>query len=157
MVNRRAYKNNIYPLYFIFFSCTLLQIDNNYKRLDNKVYLGSSSAGILQKVSEEVLFDYNFKIVLFEVNPGSIIFETNWRTDYHLNDIRKHRIRFLFNSLNKKDIEINFKKNIHDLYIEMNYQIYDGSSWKEVDITLIEKKLLSEIVKGIKSKIVNIK
>ena len=136
----------------LLYSCSLFN-KNNPNTFTNKLYIGSSSPGILQKVSEEVLIDYNLKINSYDVNPDLTIFETNWKINHFREEINRNRLKLIFTSLiNRSDNQKN-NENYHDFYIQIIYEIYDKSAWKKIKLSEIENKLLDEIVKKIRKKI----
>ena len=117
--------------------------------------MGSSSPGILQKVSEEVLIDYNLKINSYNVNPDFTVFETNWKINHFREQINKNRFKLIFSSLINRSDNQKDNENYHDFYIQIIYEIYDNSAWKKIKLSEIENELLDEIVKKIRFKIKN--
>ena len=115
--------------------------------------IGSSSPGILQKVSEEVLIDYNLKINSYDVNPDLTIFETNWKINHFREQINRNRFKLIFTSLINRSDDQKYSENYHDFYIQIIYEIYDKSAWKKIKLSEIENKFLDEIVKKIRLKI----
>ena len=112
--------------------------------------MGSSSPGILQKVSEEVLIDYNLKINSYNVNPDFTIFETNWKINYFREQINKNRFKLIFTSLINRSESQMINENYHDFYIQIIYEIYDKSAWKKIKLSETENKFLDEIVRKIR-------
>jgi len=136
----------------LLYSCSLFN-KNNPSTFTNKLYIGSSSPGILQKVSEEVLIDYNLKINSYNVNPDLTIFETNWKINHFREQINRNRFKLIFTSLINRSDDQKYNENYHDFYIQIIYEIYDKSAWKKIKLSEIENKLLDEIVKKIRKKI----
>ena len=133
----------------LLYSCSLFN-KNNPSTFTNKLYIGSSSPGILQKVSEEVLIDYNLKINSYNVNPDFIIFETNWKINYFREQINKNRFKLIFTSLINRSKSQMSNENYHDFYIQIIYEIYDKSAWKKVKLSETENKFLDEIVRKVR-------
>lgn len=97
-----------------------------------------------------MLFDYNSKIISYDINPTFITFETNWKINFFGEGINKNRYKLIFTSLiNRTKNEIN-NENFHEFYVQMIYQIYDGNSWKEVNLSGSENSFLEEIVTKIR-------
>ena len=136
----------------LLYSCSLFN-KNNPNTFTNKLYIGSSSPGILQKVSEEVLIDYNLKINSYNVNPELTVFETNWKINHFREEINRNRFKLIFTSLINRSDDQKYSENYHDFYIQIIYEIYDKSAWKKIKLSEIESKLLDEIVKKIRLKI----
>ena len=136
----------------LLYSCSLFN-KNNPNTFTNKLYIGSSSPGILQKVSEEVLIDYNLKINSYNVNPDLTIFETNWKINHFREQVNRNRFKLIFTSLINRSDDQKYNENYHDFYIQIIYEIYDKSAWKKIKLSEIENKLLDEIVKKIRKKI----
>tara|TARA_Y100000996_G_scaffold106766_1_gene78471 strand:+ start:136 stop:561 length:426 start_codon:yes stop_codon:yes gene_type:complete len=136
----------------LLYSCSLFN-KNNPNTFTNKLYIGSSSPGILQKVTEEVLIDYNLKINSYNVNPDLTIFETNWKINHFREQINRNRLKLIFTSLINRSYDQKNNENYHDFYIQIIYEIYDKSAWKKIKLSEIENKLLDEIVKKIRVKI----
>ena len=136
----------------LLYSCSLFN-KNNPNTFTNKLYIGSSSPGILQKVSEEVLIDYNLKINSYNVNPDLTIFETNWKINHFREQINRNRFKLIFSSLINRSDNQKDNENYHDFYIQIIYEIYDKSAWKKIKLSEIENELLDEIVKKIRLKI----
>ena len=136
----------------LLYSCSLFN-KNNPNTFTNKLYIGSSSPGILQKVTEEVLIDYNLKINSYNVNPELTIFETNWKINHFREQINRNRFKLIFTSLINRSDDQKDNENYHDFYIQIIYEIYDKSAWKKIKLSEIENELLDEIVKKIRLKI----
>ena len=136
----------------LLYSCSLFN-KNNPNTFTNKLYIGSSSPGILQKVTEEVLIDYNLKINSYNVNPELTVFETNWKINHFREQINRNRFKLIFTSLINRSDDQKYNENYHDFYIQIIYEIYDKSAWKKIKLSEIENKLLDEIVKKIRKKI----
>ena len=137
---------------FILISCSAIK-KNSTPIYDNKVYICSSSPGKIQRVSEEVLFDYNLKIITYDINPTFITFETSWKIDFFSGGINKNRFKLIFTSLLDRTKEEINNENFHELYVQIIYQIYDGSSWKQINLSKIENSLLDNIVSNIRLKV----
>ena len=136
----------------LLYSCAFFN-KYNPNTFTDKLYIGSSSPGILQKVSEEVLIDYNLKINSYNVNPDLTIFETNWKINHFREQINRNRLKIIFTSIiNRSDNQKN-NENYHDFYIQIIYEIYDEDSWKKIKLSEIENKFLYEFVKKIRLKI----
>tara|TARA_A100001011_G_scaffold246539_1_gene254786 strand:- start:316 stop:741 length:426 start_codon:yes stop_codon:yes gene_type:complete len=135
----------------LLYSCSLFN-KNNPNTFTNKLYIGSSSPGILQKVSEEVLIDYNLKINSYDVNPELTTFETNWKINHFREQINRNRFKLIFTSLINRSDDQKYNENYHDFYIQIIYEIYDKSAWKKIKLSKIENKFLDEIVKKIRLK-----
>ena len=133
----------------LLYSCSLFN-KNNPNTFTNKLYIGSSSPGILQKVSEEVLIDYNLKINSYDVNPDFTVFETNWKINHFREQINKNRFKLIFSSLINRSDNQKDNENYHDFYIQIIYEIYDKSTWKKIKLSEIENELLNEIVRKIR-------
>ena len=136
----------------LLYSCSLFN-KNNPNTFTNKLYIGSSSPGILQKVSEEVLIDYNLKINSYDVNPELTTFETNWKINHFREQINRNRFKLIFTSLINRSDDQKYNENYHDFYIQIIYEIYDKSAWKKIKLSENENQFLDEIVKKIGVKI----
>ncbi len=161
MIKYRISNYSVVLFCLIFFNCSYFLKEKSYKIDSNSNYIGTTTSGIFQKISQKVLLNYEFNIKSFVVNKTFIEIQTYWKKneDFKIKNFpennSKSRIKIILTSTTIRNKDFNFNPNLNDCYIKLTNEIYDNNQWKEIKLSNEIQKILSEITIELRNEIDN--
>jgi len=155
MILKKSIQIALFLFLFIIISCSFISKNKPNLFLNNN-YIGSTSSGIFQKVSEEILFNNNYSIATYDVKPTYIQINTNWKNrelfDAELsNNFSKARTKIKLTASVERNIDFKFIPNKKDCYIEIINQVYNGTEWKQINLSNELINLLNDLTNDIRT------
>ena len=160
MILNKIIKIILFLLSLNIISCSFISNNKPNLYLNNSNYICSTSSGIFQKISKEILFNNNYSIATYDVKPTYIQINTNWKNqelfDTELsNQFSKARTKIILTASVERNKDFKFNPNMYDCYIEIINQVYDGTEWKQINLSNKLINLLNDLSNDIRSGIQN--